>query len=107
MSQNKLNLIILGVALITVIISTGASMWWPGYNWFARSGAIMVLGAAVAEYNLALLQQEANSDAITIAGLGVPASSNPSKVASRISYAAHVFLVLGTAIWGYGDLLLS
>jgi hypothetical protein len=78
--------------------------------WFARGGSIVVLLGAAAEYGLLQVQQEVLNN--RVAGLGTwggPMISNldiPPPF-PRLRIAAHVFVVVGTFVWGFGDILLK
>lgn len=93
--------------------------------WFQRSGAVLVLFAAIVEYRLASYSHDEVYDAIKVTAKKravMPNISNndlvngliKSNIASKpetpkyrkvLKLFAHVLIVLGTAIWGYGDLL--
>jgi hypothetical protein len=76
-------------------------------TWFARAGSLMVLMAVISEYSLLhgelarlyqkLDQIDADDD--------IPDLS-PSKWHRRKLHLTHVTVILGTLIWGFGDLLL-
>jgi hypothetical protein len=77
-------------------------------NWFARSGAITVLLAAIVEYRIsshvfddiyrAMAQQQHS---------GFATKPKTPKNRSILSFFTHTVLIIGTIIWGYGDLLWS
>ena len=79
-------------------------------DWFSRSGAVMCLIAAVANFALVKVHQQALAkifrDHEHSAHEKTEAILNPPKSYVRITYLSYVTGVLGTAIWGYGDLLL-
>ena len=79
-------------------------------DWFSRSGAVMCLMAAVANFTLLKTHQ---SDLARIfrdhersAHEKAEAILNPPKPYVLITHFSYVTGVLGTAVWGYGDLLL-
>ena len=95
--------------------------------WFARSGAIIVLVSAIVEYRLssfiyADIAQAAQKTALKLASMPKvsdnrmveamvksnliikPEASKPRKILSAIS---HVFIITGTIVWAYGDLVVS
>ena len=101
-------------ALLGAVIITSLSLYLdfiiPSDNWFARSGAIMVLLAVFVEYRISAHVYEAIQKAqhlATIVNNGVPPKAKPSKQNTKIANAAHVTVVIGTFIWGYGDLLIE
>jgi hypothetical protein len=93
-------------------------------TWFARSGSIIVLVAAIVEYRLSSylygdIYQAAKKSAVRSAALpkvsqssfinGIVKSNLTSKpevpLPRRIlSGASHALVVIGTIVWGYGDL---
>jgi hypothetical protein len=99
---------LIGVAILVAILSVIADYYSTGCNWFARSGAIAVLLAAIVEYRIsshiyddiyrANAQQQHSGFA-----------TKPKKPKNRdiLSFLTHTILILGTIIWGYGDLLWS
>jgi hypothetical protein len=77
-------------------------------TWFARSGAVMCLIGAVAtfwlvnDYTRAL--EKAVEHGITVTRR-VELVFNPPKLYQSIQYFAYMTGVVGTVIWGYGDIL--
>ncbi|TDT36529.1 hypothetical protein DES49_3104 [Halospina denitrificans] len=65
----------------------------------------MVLLSLFVEFRIGKAQQSKTSSASVAAGLGVPMGSQLPIIKQRIAKAALWFAVLGTLIWGYGDLL--
>jgi hypothetical protein len=100
-----INLTILFVGLLLAAISFLIS-WQHGWHWFGRSGALVVLSAAIVEYRIFQWFPRRINAAIVagkITKLPVPVSIlKADRVASKI---AHVMIILGTLIWAYGDLL--
>ncbi|TMU24513.1 hypothetical protein E0L35_09705 [Halomonas sp. ATBC28] len=104
----KIEWAVLACAVLVALVSVAADYFYDSWNWFARSGAIVVLLAAVVEYRIynhiyddvqrAQFQQ-------TKIDLSVPIKAKPTKERRRVSVAAHVLVILGTVIWGYGDLI--
>ena len=116
--------------LIISIVFSMASMFFDIQTvddtiWFQRSGAVLVLFAAIVEYRLASYSHDEVFDAIKVTAKKRAVMPNisdndlvnglvKSNIASKpetpkdrkvLKLFAHVFVVLGTAIWGYGDLL--
>ncbi len=75
--------------------------------WFARFGSLIVLFAAMSEYSL--LHGELNRLYIRLekvdADMDMP-DLTPSKWHLKKVALSHITLVMGTLIWGFGDLLL-
>lgn len=65
----------------------------------------MVLLAVMVEFHIGKLQQAENSDASLMAALEIPLTGDLGKDKQILSKCAHVFAILGTLIWGYGDLI--
>jgi hypothetical protein len=105
LKENKYEFALLGLAFLWVVGSFFASLACPKGNWFCRSGAVMVLLAVIVEFHLGNLQQAENSTASVVAGLGIPFSGDLPKIKQHLARAAHIFAIVGTLIWGYGDLL--
>lgn len=82
------------LALIVLASSVAADLIWPGDHWMMRSGAVVtVLGAYVAYRDAKRTFKEVNGDVYINTML-------PYRLIS-------VFLVvIGTFVWGYGDLIL-
>ncbi len=75
--------------------------------WFARSGSLIVLFAVMSEYSL--LHGELNRLYARLekvdADMDMP-DLTPSKWHLKKVWLSHITMVLGTLIWGFGDLLL-
>jgi len=82
-------------------------------NWFSRSGSLIVLFAVMSEYLLLKDQNEHIYRLITKGRWSAENNLQPTgKLAPNKSHlikdkATHVSVVLGTLIWGYGDLILN
>lgn len=98
-------ILILALAVLWVVGSLVASLVNPQGNWFCRSGAIMVLLSLFVEFRIGKAQQSKTSSASVAAGLGIPMGSDLPIIKQRIAKVSLWFAVLGTLIWGYGDLL--
>jgi hypothetical protein len=82
-----------------------------GTDWFTRSGSVMCLTGAAAAFRLAAALQNRLATALK-EGLAsvrreIELSLNPPLLYHVILYSSYVTGIAGTAIWGYGDLLLS
>lgn len=98
-------LIVFGV--VSVFASLYFSCVLNDFSWLSRSGSLMVLAAIVAEYRIATKQQDVNEAANTEVS-NIITRFKPvvlERNVRRIQLAAHVSVVVGTLIWGYGDLL--
>ena len=84
-------------ALVSYVAQTG--------HWFARSGSLIVLLAVICEFRLGAKYSARWPDHATSRYLQhtpVPESGTTEKV---LRWASHLAVVVGTLIWGYGDLL--
>lgn len=94
------------IALSIVIISFIASLFDDEYLWFARSGSIMVLFAVIVEYKLNnKTLKSINKKVSASVTYKTPISLLNNTQHKYVSIIAHIFVVLGTLIWGYGDLI--
>lgn len=99
----------MALAILVSLSSVAGDYFYGSWNWFARSGAIVVLLAVVVEYrtNSHIYEDVQRAQFHqSIIDLSVPIKAKPTKKRMRISIAAHVLVFLGTLIWGYGDLVL-
>jgi hypothetical protein len=81
-----------------------------GTDWFARSGSVMALVGAAVTFRLANFYQRALATALKEGLVSVPREIELGLAPPR-SYAVLLYLgyltgIVGTAIWGYGDLLI-
>lgn len=75
--------------------------------WFARFGSVVVLFAVMSEYML--LHSELNvlyKRLETVDAEDDMPDLTPSKWHRKKVWLAHITVVIGTLIWGFGDLLL-
>ena len=103
--SDQTEILILVLAALWVVFSFVASVFHPEGNWFSRSGAIMVLLALFVEYRVGTAQKAKISEATVIAGLGISMPSELPKIKRRIAITALWFAIVGTLIWGYGDIV--
>jgi hypothetical protein len=78
-------------------------------DWFTRSGAVMGLSAAAVTFRLAHVYQRALATALK-EGLvsvqrGIELRLEPPRPHVVLSYLGYLTGIVGTGIWGYGDLL--
>lgn len=98
---------ILLLASLIVGISFWISTISSEFHWFARSGSLMVLLAVVVEFRNLNLQQLLNDNSARISR-NVSGILRPTKqpyFRQVLINVAHILVVIGTIIWGYGDLL--
>ena len=99
------------LVLLTALL-VGSSLFMqsidPSTNWFMRSGAIMVLFGAMMEYRHNNFQHTIDMTSVRWAsGVGGPVIFEPSHLRSLLGYIAHSFVIIGTVIAAYGDLILG
>ena len=101
---------LIGTALLVAIISVVADYYSTDYNWFARSGSVVVLLAAFVEFKVSSHIYDDIQRAQfmqTKVKMSLPFKAKPTESKRKVSLAAHILLVIGTIIWGYGDLIWS
>jgi hypothetical protein len=80
-----------------------------GADWFARSGSVMALVGAAVTFRLANFYQRALARALKEGLVSVPREIElrlqPPKSYMALSYLGYLTGIVGTGIWGYGDLL--
>jgi hypothetical protein len=80
-----------------------------GSDWFSRSGSVMALVGAAVTFRLANFQQHALATALKEGLVSVSReielSLRPPTPYTVLSYLGYLTGIVGTGIWGYGDLL--
>jgi hypothetical protein len=80
-----------------------------GIDWFTRSGSLMGLVGAAVTFRLADFYQRALATALKEGVVSVPREIElglePPKSYVLLSYFGYLTGIVGTGIWGYGDLL--
>lgn len=102
----KFEWVLLAVAVLFSVVSIIADCYSDSLNLFARSGAIVVLAAVVVEYRISSHIYEDIQRAQFLQSkidLSVPLKGKPAPQRKRVAIVAHILVVLGTVIWGYGD----
>jgi hypothetical protein len=81
-----------------------------GIDWFTRSGSVMALIGAAVAFRLANFYQRALATALKEGLVSVPREIElglkPPKSYVVLSHFGYLTGIVGTGIWGYGDLLL-
>jgi len=104
----KLDYIFLLLALSFVMASFYIDFTTCTNSLFSRSGSIMVLVSVIVEYRISNSIYAEIQKAMflgTKINLSIPFKAKPSKDKVFISRFSHTLVILGTVIWGYGDLL--
>jgi hypothetical protein len=80
-------------------------------DWFSRSGSVMCLVGAAVTFRLAHFYQRALATALKEGLVSVSREIElglkPPKSYLVLSYGGYLTGIVGTGIWGYGDLLLQ
>lgn len=81
-----------------------------GIDWFSRSGSVMALAGAAVTFRLVNFYQRALATALKEGLVSLPREIElglaPPRPYVVLSYLGYLTGILGTAIWGYGDLLI-
>jgi len=107
--RSGFDLLLITTAYIIAAASLCVSFMRSEPHWFLRSGSIMVLLSAIVEYQNFKIQQKINEKATEGSGAlagGVGIIAQPKSRQLLLNFT-HFTLVLGTLIWGYGDLLMK
>jgi hypothetical protein len=79
-------------------------------DWFSRSGSVMALAGAVATFRLTgLLQTQLATglrEGVASATRGFEITLDPPRPYKTAMYFGYLSGVVGTIIWGYGDLIM-
>jgi len=82
-----------------------------GDDWFSRSGSMMALMGTAATFRLVgALQYQlaiAVKKKLSLVEREIELALQPPRSYRAVSYFSYLTGVVGTAIWGYGDLLVS
>ncbi len=93
-----------------IVLVSFAIEFETGGNWLARSGSLMVLFSVIAGYILLGDRDKYHSETLkrhwgerTVDFSKI----HPSPLHRKLESVSHLTVVIGTVIWGYGDLLLA
>jgi len=107
------NVIVFGLLIAAAWVFAAFSYYLSratGGDWFARSGAVMGLAGAAVTFRLAHFYQRALATALKEGLVSVPRGIElglePPRPHVVLSYLGYLTGIVGTGIWGYGDLLL-
>jgi hypothetical protein len=73
--------------------------------WFSRSGSVIVLICVIVEFRLGNLRQLGFENAQKAVQHEIVSSGMLPEHKKLFSWFAHLQIIIGTLIWGYGDLL--
>ena len=97
------DLVLIAFESLALVVSLWFSVTLREGEWFQRSGAIVVLISVILEIRQSMAKQP-QSTASTINGNPVMTESHILTVRKLFHWIAWVGIVIGTLIWGYGDL---
>lgn len=101
--------VILTVAWITALSTLATDILGYTHNlaMFGRAGAVLTLCAVVLEYKISTKGQSdsqyKDGGPISLGAVGKAVLLTDSE--KRLRYFAHISVILGTLIWGFGDLV--
>jgi hypothetical protein len=107
------SIILLGLLTLSAWLFAAFSYYLSrktGTDWFSRSGSIMgLMGAVVAFRGLNVYQHKlliALREGLVTLPREIELALDPLRSFRVLSYCGYLTGVIGTGIWGYGDLLL-
>jgi hypothetical protein len=81
-----------------------------GTDWFSRSGSAMALAGAAVTFRLVNFYQHglaaALKEGLVSVTRGIQLGLEPPRSYQLLSYLGYLTGIVGTGIWGYGDLLI-
>jgi hypothetical protein len=102
-------IVCLGLAWAVVLVSLAIEIAVGG-NWLARSGSLMVLFSVITGYILLgerdtyhsqTLKRHWGKETVDFSKI------HPSPLHRKLETVSHLTVVIGTVIWGYGDLFIA
>ena len=93
------------LGLTSVFVSLVASFISGDGHWFQRSGSLLVLFSVVLEFRQSQMTKPSVSSDVSINNRPVATSRNTPAFRKWLHYYALLAIVIGTLVWGYGDLL--
>lgn len=93
-------------AMCSVAVSAVLSWHWIDGDWFQRSGSLCVLFCVLLEIHQASLRSPVPSDGVTVNGRPTMLEPDVSTLDVGFHWFAWAGIVVGTFVWGYGDLVL-
>jgi hypothetical protein len=111
--QNKNTYLLVGIGLAgswIIAMASYLASGQTGADWFSRSGAVMCLLAAAANFALVKVHQRDLAEIFKDHEKSMREKAEkilkPPEVYTRLARSSYLTGIVGTAIWGYGDLLL-
>jgi hypothetical protein len=108
MTKLKANLVIdvflLGMCIIPSLWALSIDLNGSTEFWFQRSGSIMVIFAVLLEFNLFKYNSVEEAGTVYVEGQAVSKGGALPTFKKIIKVFGFILAILGTLIWGYGDL---
>lgn len=106
MSQNRTDVGLCAVAVLAPLVSALVSFRTGNGLWFARAGSLTVLFAAAVQFRLAQQSDAGHRRAqMSLAIGGLPLGGDVSSLQTWLARISLWLMIVGTLVWGYGDLL--
>ncbi|HTW71806.1 MAG TPA: hypothetical protein VME47_18115 [Acetobacteraceae bacterium] len=112
-SRFSRSMVLLGALVSAVWLFAALSYYLStetGADWFSRSGSLMALSGAVASFRAVSVYQNTLATALRKGLVSVAReielTLEPPRPFRLVLYFGYLTGIVGTAIWGYGDLLL-
>ena len=108
MKRFKSPIVLFSFGLISVTVSVIADYYTNG-NWFARSGSILAFTSVLSNFIITGIKRK---EIVTILESGFDKKEKASKIKAKdvvyksMQLIAFTLGLIGTIIWGYGDLVL-
>lgn len=107
MALTRRNSLWLLLAWLMAVIGFALGIFLDGM-WFARFGSLVVLFGVMSEYSLLHNELHVLYQRLDKIGPDDPIPDlSPSKWHHKKVWLSHLTVILGTVIWGFGDLLFS
>jgi len=103
MNSRRLPLIYILLGCVSLILGLILGLVFEPM-WFARMGAVVVLFGAMSEYSLLKMEMAALYQQLE--GETTSKKLAPSFWHQNKANVSHILVVIGTLVWGFGDLLL-
>lgn len=95
------------LGLIAILISAYVSYILSEGAWFQRSGALLVLFSVILEFRQAQAAQVESAKSVSAQGRPLGLKKPLPTARKLMHWYAIGAIVLGTIVWGYGDLFFS
>ena len=99
-----IDLALIAFESLALIVSLWSSVTLREGDWFQRSGAIVVLISVLLEIRQSIAKQPQANSKLSAGGNPVMTKQHIPTVRNLFHWIAWSGIVIGTLIWGYGDL---